>query len=406
MQIIKKITENNKSSFLDPNEIQQLCLERLRSNPLPSKESETWRLSNHKKLSKLLNYEHDKNFQNPIIPEGLKSTDVIRLNIGLERKTNLENNHWKIKELEEKEIIGLTKNLILKNNCDENWGDILNHCLCDKQAVLGVSISGNQIPPIELFCSSLQDNFNSQIMVIFVEENTEIDLLQVNISEDSSALSLSTFLFLQESAKVNHGIVSYGDQQSNLINSLKVIQQSKSEYNLGSVQLKFDFARFDIRINQIEGNAKTIIKSIQMTKNNEQISTHSIIEFNGSNGFLDQLSKSLANDQSHSIFEGSIIVPKVAQKTDASQLSRNLLLSNQARIDTKPQLEIIADDVKCKHGATISQLNEDELFYMRSRGLTLEESSKLQLKSYYQEIISFLPISVERWDLLDCLLGE
>ena len=68
-------------------------------------------------------------------------------------------------------------------------------------------------------------------------------------------------------------------------------------------------------------------------------------------------------------------------------------MSNHARIDTKPQLEIIADDVKCKHGATISQLNKDELFYMRSRGLTQEESSKLQLQSYYQEIISFLPIS-------------
>ena len=78
------------------------------------------------------------------------------------------------------------------------------------------------------------------------------------------------------------------------------------------------------------------------------------------------------------------IVPQIAQKTDASQLSRNLLLSKYAKIDTKPQLEIVADDVKCMHGATISQLNEDEVFYMRSRGLTLEEASKLQLRSYYQ----------------------
>ena len=76
------------------------------------------------------------------------------------------------------------------------------------------------------------------------------------------------------------------------------------------------------------------------------------------------------------------------------------------RIDTKPQLEIIADDVKCMHGATISQLNENELFYMRSRGLTLEQASKLQLRSYYQEIISFLPISKERWDLLALLLNN
>ena len=98
--------------------------------------------------------------------------------------------------------------------------------------------------------------------------------------------------------------------------------------------------------------------------------------------------------------------PKIAQKTDASQLSRNLLLSRHAKIDTKPQLEIIADDVKCKHGATISQLNEEELFYMRSRGLTLEEASKLQLSSYIQEILSSIPISKDRWDLLDKILKE
>ena len=190
-----------------------------------------------------------------------------------------------------------------------------------------------------------------------------------------------------------------------MINSLNIIQKSNSEYNLGSLQFKFDFARFEASINQVEGKAKTNIKGIQITENNEQISTFTKIKFNGPNGYLNQVNKSLANDKSHSIFEGSIIVPKIAQKTDASQLSRNLLLSKYAKIDTKPQLEIIADDVKCKHGATISQLNENELFYMRSRGLTLTEANKLQLKSYYQEIISFIPISKERWDLLDYLLN-
>ena len=84
----------------------------------------------------------------------------------------------------------------------------------------------------------------------------------------------------------------------------------------------------------------------------------------------------------------------------------NLLLSNLAQIDTTPQLEIIADDVKCKHGATVSQLNQEELFYMRTRGITLAEASILQLSSYFQEIISFIPVSKDRWDLLDKLLNE
>ena len=185
-----------------------------------------------------------------------------------------------------------------------------------------------------------------------------------------------------------------------------MIKQKNSTYNLGSLHFKFNYARFEISIKQSAGNAKTTIKGMQITKKDEQISTYTKIEFNGPNGFLDQINKSLADDKSHAIFEGSIIVPKIAQKTDASQLSRNLLLSNLAQIDTKPQLEIIADDVKCKHGATISQLNEEELFYMRTRGITLTEASKLQLSSYFQEIISFIPISKDKWDLLDKLLNE
>ena len=143
-----------------------------------------------------------------------------------------------------------------------------------------------------------------------------------------------------------------------------------------------------------EGEAKTTIKGMQITKKNDQIATYTKMQFNGPNGNLNQINKSLADDKSHAVFEGTIIVPKIAQKTDASQLSRNLLLSKYAKIDTKPQLEIIADDVKCKHGATISQLNEEELFYMRSRGLTLEEASRLQLSSYFQEVISYIPLSL------------
>ena len=201
-------------------------------------------------------------------------------------------------------------------------------------------------------------------------------------------------------------MVAYGEKKSNLLNSLNVIQQQNSEYNLGTLHFKFNYARFEIRIKQSSGNARTNIKGMQITKNDEQIATYTKIEFNGPNGFLDQINKSLADDKSHSIVEGSIIVPKIAQKTDASQLSRNLLLSNHAQIDTKPQLEIIADDVKCKHGATISQLNEEELFYMRSRGLTLAEASKLQLGSFFKEIISFIPVPKSRWDLLKKLLKQ
>ena len=404
MRIIEEI-KNNKI-FSDPSEIQKICLDKLKSNPLPNLKSEFWRLSNKSKLSSFLDYSFN-NVDSPInFPYYNSSQNIIRLIIGENSSINLEEENYSIRKLEDKEILKYIRKNISDFDKNDHWSNLLNHCLSSKKNILGLNISGTEIPPIEIFSSSSSDSFNAKTLILFIEKNSKVDLLQINVGRDNSSLSQSTYFCLEENTTVNHGVVGYGENKSNLINSLNVIQKSKSEYNLASLHFKFNFARFELSINQLEVNSKTNIKGMQVTKKNDQIGTYTKIQFNGPNGFLDQINKSLADDKSHSIFEGTIIVPKIAQKTDASQLSRNLLLSKQSKIDTKPQLEIIADDVKCKHGATISQLNEEELFYMRSRGLTLAESSKLQLSSYFQEIISCIPVSQNQWDLLKKLLNE
>jgi len=402
MQIIEETINNNRLKGC--SELQKTCLDKLQKNPLPNNKSELWRIANKSKLAKFLNYKLSDSFHEPSIPSIKESQNVIRLIIGQSKKINIKEKEWEIKELNDKEIINLIKKNIADCETTENWSNILNHFLTNKKNICSLNISGKNIPHLEIITNSKTDLFHSKTLILNIEKKTNVDISQINLGDEDSSLSNSSYLYLGEDSQVNHGIISYGKNKSYIINSLNVFQNKNSEYNLGSLQFKFDFARLEININQIEGNAKTNIKGMQITQDNEQISTYAKIAFNGPNGFLDQLNKSLATDRSHSVFEGLIVVPQIAQKTDASQLSRNLLLSNHAKIDTKPQLEIIADDVKCMHGATISQLNENELFYMRSRGLTLAEASKLQLRSYYQEIISFIPISKERWDLLALLL--
>ena len=404
MRIIEGIKNNELVS--NPSEIQKICLDKLKLNPLPNIKSEIWRLSNKSKFSSFLDYSHKNEETKVNLPYKNYSQNAIRLIIGEESSINIEEENYSISKLKDDEIVDYIKKNISDFDQNDHWSDLLNHCLSSKQNILGLNISGNKIPPIEIFSASSSESFNAKTLILFFEKNCKVDLLQINLGNENSSLSQSTYLCLEENTFVNHGLVSYGEKKSNLLNSLNVIQKATSEYSLGSLHFKFNYARFEIRINQLEGNAKTIIKGIQITKNNDQIATYTKMKFNGPNGILDQINKSLADDKSHAVFEGAIIVPKIAQKTDASQLSRNLLLSKYAKIDTKPQLEIIADDVKCKHGATISQLNEEELFYMRSRGLTLAEASELQLSSYFQEIISCIPVSKDRWDLLDKLLKE
>jgi Fe-S cluster assembly protein SufD len=121
---------------------------------------------------------------------------------------------------------------------------------------------------------------------------------------------------------------------------------------------------------------------------------------------LDQLHKVVADGASHSVFNGSVQVPRQAQRTNAAQLSRGLLLTSRARIDTKPELEIVADDVRCTHGATISRLRDEQLFYLRSRGIAAEQASRLLLRGFCEDVRAELPDAAEVWAPLSFLLPE
>ena len=109
-----------------------------------------------------------------------------------------------------------------------------------------------------------------------------------------------------------------------------------------------------------------------------------------------QLFKGIAGGVSNVDFYGKIIVAQDAQRTEAYQENHNILLSDGAKVDTKPQLEIYADDVKCSHGATIGRLNEDEQFYMRSRGISLEDARVLQMISFIAPVLENIPDESQR----------
>ena len=156
-------------------------------------------------------------------------------------------------------------------------------------------------------------------------------------------------------------------------------------------------SRIEQNILQLQGQAETKIVGLQISDHKQQLATHSIVKFNGPNGSLNQVQKAIAKDHSHSIFSGAIDVPQIAQKTNAAQLSKNLQLSSKARINTSPQLHIVADDVQCKHGATICQLDEEEVFYLQSRGIRYEEANRMLTDGFCKDILNDMPTEAKRW---------
>lgn len=145
--------------------------------------------------------------------------------------------------------------------------------------------------------------------------------------------------------------------------------------------------------------ADFVLNGIGICSSDEKVSVSVELHHNVPRCTSSQLFKNLVGGTARSAFYGRIVVAQDAQKTEAYQANHNLLLSDGARVDTKPQLEIYADDVKCSHGATVGKLNEDEQFYMRSRGISLEEARFLQMISFVSPVFDAVPDEGEKESL-------
>ncbi|MGL5082157.1 MAG: Fe-S cluster assembly protein SufD [Microcoleaceae cyanobacterium] len=210
-------------------------------------------------------------------------------------------------------------------------------------------------------------------------------------------------LWLEENAEVKHIRVQRDAGSAFHIGRTAVSQARNSRYTCHAVSLGAKLSRHTLDVYQTGEGTETILNGLTLTHQDQLADTHSAMFLNYPHGRYVQVHKLVVDDQSAGVFNGRVIVPQSAQFTDASQLSRNLLLSSKARVNTKPQLEITADDVKCSHGATVSQLEEDEIFYLQSRGLDEETSRRLLIDGFSAEILDQIPLNSLKKMLTRCV---
>ncbi len=205
-----------------------------------------------------------------------------------------------------------------------------------------------------------------------------------------------TEIWLGDGAKLNHTRLQTEDASAIHIGKTAVSQSQHSSYTGNSIDLGAKLSRHNWEIFQIGAQTETHLNGLTMVNGEQESDTHSTIALTQPHGITNQLHKCIVDDRAHAIFNGKVFVPQAAQQTNAGQLNRNLLLSAKARIDTKPQLEITADNVKCSHGATVSQLEDDEIFYLQSRGLDIETAKILLINAFAVEIIDRIPVASVR----------
>lgn len=229
--------------------------------------------------------------------------------------------------------------------------------------------------------------------LVVAEAGSSLTLLEEFYGEGTGLTNSVSEVVVQQNAEVNHLRLQHQDAGTVCIGKTAVSQARDSRYRHRAFDFGAGISRHNLEIFQTGPNTETQLHGLSAVGDRQVADTHTLVALNHPHGRVDQLQKNIVDDRAHAVFNGRVYVPRPAQLTDAAQLNRNLLLSSGSRVDTKPELDIVADDVKCAHGATVSQLAADELFYLQSRGISQEQAQRLLIYAFAMEIVE--PVSID-----------
>jgi Fe-S cluster assembly protein SufD len=265
------------------------------------------------------------------------------------------------------------------------------------------------VPIHLLFVSTAEQPALIQPRVLVVAEaDTALTLIEDQVGLDERAYFSNSVseIWLGENAQVNHTRLQRESETAVQVGKTAVSQARSSRYTCNALSFGGKLSRHNLEIYQTGEQTETTLNGLMLLRDQQIGDTHSVLSLTKPYGISRQLQKCIVDDRAHAIFNGKVFVPKAAQLTDAGQLNRNLLLSPKARVDTKPQLEIVADNVKCTHGATVGQLETDEIFYLQSRGIDANSARQLLVKAFAYEVIEKVPINPLRLTLLNQVMEQ
>jgi len=243
--------------------------------------------------------------------------------------------------------------------------------------------------------------------LIVAEQGSQATIIEDYVSLGSGTIlsNTATELVAGENAHVTHLMIEREHEQAFNISTLRIEQGRNANVASHSLLLGGALVRNNVHPVLHGQGGECLINGLFIGHGRQHMDNYMLVEHASPHCGSRQFYNGILDDHAHGVFHGRIVVHKDAQKTDAKQTNRNLLLSDHAQIDTKPQLEIYADDVKCTHGATIGQIEEDSLFYLRSRGLDERTARKLLLYAFASECLDRVQAGPAR-DFLGRLVDE
>ncbi len=280
------------------------------------------------------------------------------------------------------------------NRANNSPFDLLNTAFTDSGMCIVLEKNTLVKSPIRILFIS---NGDRSIMVnprvnVDIGESSSLTFIEQHVGDATSFFqNESVFITLGNNAQLDHIRIQSNSEFTQNISNLNVNQAADSQYEFFQLVDGSKLGRSDICV-QLDGeNAQCNINSLTLSKNNQHIDNNIIVNHNSAQTQSSQFVKSILFDTSTGVFNGRTIVHENAQKITAQQTNKNILLSKKAKMNANPQLEIYADDVKCSHGSTTGQIDEDALFYLQSRGINKQDAMELMVTGFANEVLDKIP---------------
>lgn len=246
-----------------------------------------------------------------------------------------------------------------------------------------------------LFIASQKAAASHPRCLVIAEAGSEAMVIEdyVTLQQEAYVNNAVTEIVLADHARIDHVRIQRDGIEAFHLGRCAVSLARESRYRSVAIALGARISRYNLDTLLAAEGAECTLDGLALITGRQLADTHTCIDHAMPHGTSRQSHKCIVDDTAHAVFNGKIMVRTGAQHTDSSQSSRNLLLGARSRVDTKPQLEIFADDVKCAHGATVGQLDSEEVFYLKSRGLTETAARNLLTYAFGAEIIDRIPVA-------------
>ena len=271
--------------------------------------------------------------------------------------------------------------------------DLLNTALFQDGVLLKIKDHAEiepQIHIVSLF-SGQPDVLISPRHRIVIGQGTEVSLVQTSASLDAQATAWTnahTQIHVAENSQVSYTQIQADSAAAYHIHNTHVHVARDSQVECFTLTTGGRLVRNNFNVTLDGSGIDMAINSLSTVRGHQHVDHHTVVDHRAPHSMSSQLYKSILADKGRTVFNGKIFVRQAAQKTNAYQLNRNLLLSAKAEADTKPQLEIFADDVRCTHGATVGPINDAELFYLQSRGMTRDQAISVMSHGFAEDVLA------------------